>query len=287
MAGVVLLVAAVRGRWLSAVGCVVALGIGLGGLSQGRRLTPYPTDASSSPDVRVLVWNGLAANDADHDEVFDAIRDVDADIVCLLETPAWLVEAFKEGGQLRDEWPHGWVSPRAGAGVKLMLSRWPQRSAVDGADADRTTMADGLREAVVDRPGGAFTMILFDATSPRSPKAWSQGNAIPRIIAGRDPERTAAVGLPLIAAGDLNGGPASHRSRALAGGLGLTRSKPLAHVGGTFPRASVWPFDVAVDDVFTGRGAEALSWKTVALPGSDHYGVVVDLALPDVAQASR
>ena len=144
-------------------------------------------------------------------------------------------------------------------------------------------MVSGLREAIVDHPEQPFVMVLFDAASPRTPSKWAEGNALARMLGQRGRAWDAAAALPVVVAGDLNGGPASLRSAMLAEGLGVTRSKPLVHFGGTFPAWAPWPLGLAVDDVWTGRGAVVSSWRTIALPGSDHLAVIVDVVLDPAA----
>jgi endonuclease/exonuclease/phosphatase family metal-dependent hydrolase len=48
---------------------------------------------------------------------------------------------------------------------------------------------------------------------------------------------------------------------------------------GTRP-GGAWPFSVAIDDVFVSPGSKVVSWKTVAIPGSDHAAVVAEVWVP-------
>jgi endonuclease/exonuclease/phosphatase (EEP) superfamily protein YafD len=228
-----------------------------------------------------MIANVLSSNPAEPDAVREALLSADADVLVLLESPAWLIEELKDAdGVWRTRYPHYWIAGKADAGFRVMLSRWPQHSAVTGERGAWLTGVEGFREAILDRPGGAFTCVLVHPSSPRSPARWRDGNAHVRRLIDRDADRVAARGLPLIAAGDLNGSPTGARSRIAADGGGLRRAKPLLRAEGTWPAWSVWPATIAIDDVLVSIDIEVFAWETRTVPGSDHEAVVVDMHVP-------
>lgn len=151
---------------------------------------------------------------------------------------------------------HGWI---------VVRSRFPA-----SLDADPS---DGVLSCILETPSGPVRLIACQLLSPRTP--WRSARAqeqVDRIIG--------QVGLgtgPVVIAGDLNAAPTSHLSGLLSRQTMTRRTKPLLE-GGTFP--SGWPgfMRLGIDDALVWPGCRVVSWETVALPGSDHMGVRIELA---------
>ncbi|MEM0983684.1 MAG: endonuclease/exonuclease/phosphatase family protein [Planctomycetota bacterium] len=268
----------IRKKPIAAGACVLAGVVALlaVALAAPRRLT---LDQSTAPDlrVRVLIVNALAQNE--DRTVADMILAQDADIVCLHESPWWLIEELKEGGRWRETYPYYWLSDRAGPGFLVLLSMWPQRSVTDLRDGAQFAALGPGRTAVIDRPAGAFVMSMLHPRSPRSPTRWREGNEMIDRLIERDRDNIRPRGLPLVVAGDLNTTPTGVRSRWLSERHGLARAKPVLAAAGTI--GPVWPLSIAIDDALVPRGTPVTAWRTIDLPGSDHRGVLVEFELPD------
>lgn len=279
VAGVLTVLAAGLRRWRLVLVAAGAVAVGGVGLMQGRAWTLAPATPGVAP-VRVLVYNALSANTSEPARVRGCILGSDADIVALLEPPDWLIEELKAGGAWREAYPWYWVAPKAEAGFKVLMSRWPQRSTDTGVDEPQRTALPGFREAIIDRPGGAFVFALIQPKSPRSAARWAEGNAVFEALARRRGAREAATGLPIVVAGDLNATPTGHRSGLASARLGLRRAKPLLVAAGTFPGAMPWPLRIAIDDALVGPGTRVVGWRVVDGAGSDHAAVIIELEVP-------
>jgi endonuclease/exonuclease/phosphatase (EEP) superfamily protein YafD len=280
-----LVVAAALGAWWLArrhlapavVVLVSALGALVFAVLPGRVLTNNGGVGAGEP-VRVLVFNALAQNER-REAVRDAVVHADADVVALLEAPAWLIEELRAGGEWRERYPHYFVSDRANAGFKVVMSRWAQHDATTLREGAQRTAVDGLRQMVLDRPGGAFAFTMIHPHSPRSPGRWARGNEHLDGFARRTREHV-PPGMPHVAAGDLNATPTGSRSRRLARDLGLRRAKPLFTPAGTMPAWAPWPFSLAIDDAVVSSDVGVVGWRAVGGTGSDHRAVIVDLDVP-------
>ncbi|MCC7389887.1 MAG: endonuclease/exonuclease/phosphatase family protein [Phycisphaerales bacterium] len=271
------LVACPLRRWRAAAVCALCALAAWAGLLA----TPRADRASgANPDavVRVLVMNAAPSNRRT-DDLVDAIRDADPDVLIVLETPETLLPFLKDGGGLRDRLPHGWVPDHAGESFRAVLTRWPQRGGDDWEAGPWATADHGLRVMRVERPGGAFTLVVAHPASPRTARRWADGNALVERVAAMVNTRLLPEGLPLLVAGDFNSAPAAHRSRLLSGRTGLRRAKPRALPAGTWPAALPWPARAAIDDVFVDGATGVVSWRAVPAPGSDHSAVLVELSL--------
>ena len=238
----------------------------------------FALDEPSEPAhrVRILVANALAQNE--NRAVADVLLSADADVLCLHEAPAWLIEELKVGGRWREAYPHYWISDRAGPGFRVLLSRWPQHDVRSLRRGARFAAIPVGRVAVLDRPAGALAIANIHPRSPRSPDRWREGREIVRTLAEMRREHVEPRGLPLIVAGDLNSTPTGGTSIALASSLGLRRAKPVPRPIGTF--GPLWPAAIAIDGVLAPPSARVTAWRTLDLPGSDHNGLLVELEIP-------
>lgn len=267
-----------RRRWGASGFALVGVLLAVLGIASGGRVWRVSPAAVEASVVRVMIFNAHASDD--EAAVRSLLLDSGADVVGLLEGPAWLMEEFKAGGVWRERFGHYWVSAKADVGFKIVLTKWPQMDVVTGERGAWLTASGGMRQMILDRPegeGGPFAFTLIHPHSPRSAARWAQGN---EHLTGFIDRARAHVGprdLPHIAAGDLNATPTGSRSLRLWHELGLRRAKPVLRATGTWPASWVWPAQLAIDDVLVPRGARVVSWRAVGGTGSDHKAVVVDV----------
>ncbi|MEM7754318.1 MAG: endonuclease/exonuclease/phosphatase family protein [Planctomycetota bacterium] len=271
----------VRRRWALALVAGLSVVLAVAAIVPGRDLglaDVNPTRADGGGPVRVLVYNANAGNE-NRERVRAVVTSAQADVVGLLEAPAWLVDELREGGVWRERYPYYFVSDRAGAGFKIVLSRWPQHRVTDGRRGERFTLVGGLRHMLFDRPEGAFAFTLLHPKSPRTPERWQAGNEVVGGLVDRHRDYVSARGIAHVVASDLNATPSGSRSKALAR-AGLRRAKPLLTPAGTFPAWLPGPASIAIDDVVVSPRVVVQQWRTAPGGGSDHRAVVVDLWVP-------
>ncbi len=267
-----------RRRWGAGSFALVGALLALLGVASGGRVWLVSPPESESSVVRVMIFNAHASED--EAAVRSLLLDSGADVVGLLEGPVWLMEEFKAGGVWRERFGHYWVSAKADVGFKVVLTKWPQMDVVTGERGAWLTAAGGMRQMILDRPddrGGPFAFTLIHPHSPRSAARWAEGNEHLTGFIERTRAHIGPRNLPHLAAGDLNATPTGSRSLRLWHELGLRRAKPVLRPTGTWPASSVWPAQLAIDDVLVPRGARVVSWEAVGGTGSDHKAVVVDV----------
>lgn len=286
-------------RW-AAIGAALALAGG-SVASSDRSWRPLPTPSSSaaavlsswgSPDragtpgpLRLCIVNTHPENTV-VSPVVDALERAGPDVVVLLETGGVQRRGLASDGRLLDR--YAFRTPLEGTGYPrvTVLSRWPVREAMAGGWSDELDAWGRMRRAAVGRwevivahPSGEVAILAAHPPSPRTAARWADGLEGVSILAARAAMLGARLGVPVVVASDLNGLPWSARGRALRG-AGLRPAKPLTSATGTFPSGVAWPARLHLDDAWVCDRVRVTAWGTLAVPGSDHLGVVVDLALP-------
>lgn len=277
VAMVIGLASGARRRWRASAAAGLCAVVAAAGVLTPRRASTA-RDADPGLVVRVLVMNTAPFNDHT-DDLLALIRRADPDVLVILETPENLLGFLRTGGSVREALPYGWVPDRAGRGFTVVLTRWPQRGGPAWEGGAWATPEQGLRVMRVDRPDGAFLLLVAHPSSPRRAGKWAEGNALVERAAGVVNDRLLPEALPVVAAGDFNSAPTAYRSRLLSRRTGLCRAKPWWLPAGTWPAWSVWPLRTAIDDVFVDEGTGVVSWRAVAAPGSDHSAALVELAI--------
>ncbi len=168
-------------------------------------------------------------------------------------------------------------------GSGFVASRWPM---VAWDLSEFGPVSRRLIAGLVDSPHGPFVVIGAHPRSPRDQQRWSFGNQDVEVVAAAA-TKAREQGLPLVVLADLNSTPSGSRSRRLAS-VGLRRSKPLLSALGTWPSDGVpgagglvgrWPLAIAIDDALVSSEWSVRTWTRGDSRGSDHWPVVVDLAL--------
>ncbi|MEM1330291.1 MAG: endonuclease/exonuclease/phosphatase family protein [Planctomycetota bacterium] len=242
-----------------------------------------PSGAKSESDVAFVVYNAWTLNE-EPDRARSLLLAEDADVMGILE-PGRLVEDLRQGGELAQRFPHFMLPPRARGAYRIIISRWPLlqgRGAWGDAWPEIRELSGphGHRLAIVDRPAGAFVVMLVQARSPRDEHRWAVGHAQATTAARLAAMTRELTGLPLVMLSDLNATPGSVRSRIVEDVGGLRRSKPWWLPAGTWPSNSVWPGMVAIDDAWASPGVTRTGWKRLGSGGSDHHAALITLGVP-------
>ena len=237
-----------------------------------RRVFPVGADCDQTC-LKVLSMN-LNFGNLHANEVYEMLLQLEDDVIVLVE-PRWeIFEAIKNRSDSLNQYPFREYRLREGdttAGL-MILSRWEMIK-----DPGFSTWA-GV-SVVINRDesiGGPFRIVGFYAHSPRSPERWELGNRVIGEVVDLAGELGREDEIPLLIAGDLNGGPMSVRDRMLRGGLDVRRVSSFFDYRGTYP-SNLSMFGLLIDDIWRSDGFESISWTTVDIPGSDHFGVRAEL----------
>jgi endonuclease/exonuclease/phosphatase (EEP) superfamily protein YafD len=273
-----------------------------------RRMMPYPMIATvaelqahqkseeqavftgQTRPIKIVQVNLYAKGNPVIPEALDALIALEADVVVMTEFPQVIWEQMRTATALSAAYPHmssrEWVKDRVPGCV--VLTRWPVEriepaergvsySPPDGTRGAREQDYEQVYLGRVESPWGKFVVAQITPQSPRSAARWARGNEITRAAAAVL-ETVVDQGETVALACDLNSTPFGVRGRVLRD-TGLRPSKPVLLAGGSWPTGAPGFLRVAIDDVWVGGGARAVSWRLVELPGSDHLGVEVGLVL--------
>ena len=253
----------------------------------GQRFIPPLERPTEGARLRVMTINQLYSNQRVAD-LIAAIRAQDADIVAIQELSEPVAEATSR--QLRDAYPHQFLTPGAedyGLGI---LSRYPLRMAA------RTRGFVGLR-MIVDVDGAAITLINVHLNAPQVTTRRLRQFRPVKVVLDYDTSQRAgdfpsllreidAVAGPLVVMGDFNTSDREPPYAELAGRLHDAYRETAWGFGFTFPdnrriaRLTV-PFPLVRIDYVWSRGGLAPVAARVACDsgGSDHCAVVADLGV--------
>jgi endonuclease/exonuclease/phosphatase (EEP) superfamily protein YafD len=253
----------------------------------GQQLIPPLRRPAEGARLRVMTINQLYTNERVA-ELIAAIRAQDADIVAIQELSEPVAEAA--GRQLRDAYPHQFLTPGAedyGLGI---LSRYPLRMAA------RTRGFVGLR-MIVDVDGAPITLINVHLNAPQVTTRRLRQFRPVKVVLDYDTSLRArdfpsllreidAVEGPLVVLGDFNTSDREQPYADLAARLRDAYREAAWGFGFTFPddqqlaRLTV-PFPLVRIDYVWSRGGLAPAAARVACDsgGSDHCAVVADLGV--------
>ncbi len=245
------------------------------GLAAAGCASPRAMREPAGPSVSVLTWNlnwGMPAPDA----AVEAIREADADVVCLQEvTPEWEALLYRA---LRTPYPHVlFRSGQAASGLAILAKRplreiafIPSPAGWFPAHIVRAETAVGpvqvlnvhLRPAVNDR--GSFSPGVYAFKNPGIHK-----EEIDAFLARRDPD------LPAIVVGDMNEGP-DGAAVGLLERRGFQNALPKFQPGAYTWRqpTSVGTIGKAIDHILYASPLDALSARVLDRGGSDHLPVI-------------
>jgi len=265
--GIVIERGAARGLLLA----IAAGGVVAAGALMARELT-RPAPATAPPTgrdgLRLIQFNAWGLN-RDPQAVADWIADQKPDVVAIEELTPALHAALTR---------HGFIYQQGMTLSVAIFSRVPPGSGPFIVPAAYWPILPEFARAAFPAPGrdGTFDVVAVHLAWPTNPRFWRQALHLADFLDLYAPDR-------LILAGDFNLTPWSFSLRRLDGRLGMQRrDRALASwpanlsVGGRLYPSWAW---FPIDHVYAGP-----AWRTVAVRrgpslGSDHYPLVVDLAL--------
>jgi len=262
---VLLALLALRRRWrasivLAAAGAVSAVPV-----------APYlPLVPSSAPvDVEAplkVVSVNVSYRPFSPRGLLEIIRDLDPDVVVAQELTSYAAEVL---APLDEAFPHHFKMPAEGPYGIALWSRLPLESVVPFALGRLPAIEARVRSA-----HGTFTLLGVHLNAPTTPRRAAARNEELRQLA----ERSAAIDGPLVVAGDFNLTPYSPLFADWLAASGLTDTRR-----GRTPSVS-WPavlpiLGIPIDHVAVSPEFAILAHRRLPNFGSDHYGVLAELAL--------
>ena len=261
---VLLCLLALRRRWRA---CLV---LAAAGAVSAAAIAPYlPLRAapgvSETPVIKVLTVN-VSFRQFSTRRLLEIIREADPDVVVAQElTP------YAEGvlAPLDTSFVHSFKMPAEGPYGIAIWSRLEFEYAGPFALARQPSI-----EARVRAPGGTFTLFGVHLNAPTTPRRAAARNAELRALAAR----SAAVDGPLVVAGDFNLTPYSPFFGDWLAASGLTDTRRHRTPSVSWP-ALLPILGIPIDHVAVSPEFAILSHRRLPDFGSDHYGVLVELAL--------
>ncbi len=225
--------------------------------------------------IRLLTAN-LFADRADPETFAELLRELAVDIACFQELGARQAEAIAR------VLPHGKLEPGAtkrdydGMGIAACRPLAVSRFTLPRRDARIATLAPN------DWPelGAALELVNLHIQAPHTFPQWRAFATRRAQLAALLPHLDATPDAPRVVCGDFNATPLWPAYRALAARLPDLASEHAAPHGAR-PRRTwgPWPGSaraLRIDHVF-GNGVLAANVQVVAVRGSDHSALVVDL----------
>jgi endonuclease/exonuclease/phosphatase (EEP) superfamily protein YafD len=258
-----LAVALTARQWL--IAAIAAAAVVLGVMVQ----LPYylPSTAAGRPRLTVLQAN-LKLGAADPAAVVRCVRTHAVDLLATEEVTAGEQQRLLAAG-LGTVLPHRYTRPSPGGSGLGIWSRFPL--------ADQQSLPGfelGVLHARVAAPSGdlIFAAVHLLPPYPYPPDEWLAETArLHRVIAD--------LGRPAVIAGDFNATVDHTQFRALLtrGYADAARQAGAGYLA-TYPADRWFGPVIGIDHVLS-RGAAATSVRTVDLPGSDHRGVLAQIAV--------
>lgn len=255
-----------------------AAALGLASLVSLAAIAPYlplgsPAVAASGTPIRVMTVN-ISFRQFSARRLREIIRDERPDVLLTQELTPY---AHGELAVLDGEFPYRYRLPADGAYGIGLWSRFELERVGPFALGRLPAI-----EARVRTPEGTFTVLGVHLSAPTSPRrAESRGIELSELAA-----RSAAVSGPLLVAGDFNVTPYSPYFVDWLEASGLTDSRR-----GRTPSVS-WPTTlpiagIPIDHVAVNDGFAILSHRRLPNFESDHFGVLVEVALRGDARTER
>lgn len=261
---------ATRSRPLLAVALVVVVAhlawsapdLGLGGT---------PPEAGGSPQLRLLTAN-LFEENAQLSSMARSVLDVDADVVLLQEVQPQHVQALDEAG-VPGRYPYALVQPRADQFGAAIYSRLPLTD-TDGREIGGSLLL-GADVEVGDQTVRLYVVHTKSPVTRDGLRRWTeQLEAIDAAIA------RSLGNAAVVAAGDFNANRHHRTFRALTEGP-MEEAHDVRGRGHarTWPTGWVFPPLMRLDHVLVSPEVTVLAVSETVIPGSDHLGIVADLAV--------
>jgi endonuclease/exonuclease/phosphatase (EEP) superfamily protein YafD len=264
-----------RHRWPAVMASVVVI------VGVGTQVPLYLGGAVAQPSagsVRVMQAN-IRLGEADLGALVRSVRSRSVDLLTVIELTQPAVARLAAAG-IADVLPHSCARPRTGGGGAGIYSRFPLR---DCGQLDGFVL-NNLR-AVAGIPGTVPTAVYALHPLPPYPEpAWKWVYELKRLRPIFAAERH-----PMIVGADFNSTYDHRQYRELLANSTRSGAAPLVdaaeYVGAgvvpTFPAGRVVPPLLAIDRILA-RGPVPTSFERFAVPGSDHFGVIGNLAIPEM-----
>ena len=266
----VVAVLAVWRRWWAGAAMAGACAAILIALLVPRAVPERAPEGAPGVRLRVLAAN-IAANDVTAKPVLDRVRRWDVDVFSVIELQPQTVLAYDLAG-IRSVLPHSALRALPSFKGTGLYSRLPLRPLASPRGTEF-----GLAAAELDPPGAAPVQVIsVHVPAPTDGDAAAQSRREMRTLpgAGRGPLR--------VLAGDFNATldhahlrdllDRGYRDAAEQAGSGLRPTWPAGK--------QLLPALVTIDHVLADRRVRVISARSVAIPGSDHRGVLAELLLP-------
>jgi endonuclease/exonuclease/phosphatase (EEP) superfamily protein YafD len=234
----------------------------------GQQRAPLGERSPNQTALRVLVANVLYHNQ-NFTDLRRMIEDADADVVVLVELSPYCLRSLEPA---LTAYPHRCQEIQPGPQGIGLFSRKPLRDAqvhhVGFAGHPTVTAELSLDDQpvllVASHPAAAIGRNSHAARN-------DQLKQLPSVI-------SPWVG-PVVLMGDLNTTMWSPFYQRMETAAGLRNARRGFGVLPTWPSTLPWWMRIPIDHVLVSPDVEVRSLRTVAVPGSDHRGVVADLSL--------
>ncbi len=242
----------------------------------------YPREVADASNqqpstVRLLIANVEKGN-RQFEEVANVIKRLDPEMVVILE----INDAWNEGlSEIKRTFPHHVGVVRSeGLGIELWSKLKLQQPQVRYLVSDKRA---SILTDVIGNDGNVFRMIAIHPTPPGLLQKSGDERHDSRI---RDAElslvaRQVAQGdsVPWLVTGDFNDVAWSHTTRLFARVSGLKDPRIGRKLMNTYnAKYLLWRFPI--DQVYCSQDTTVHEFDRVQIPGSDHFGVFVELSLP-------
>lgn len=225
-----------------------------------------PDDRPPSGESFTVLSLNAFAGEADPQELVDAAAD--ADIVILLEVTPDLVRELADH-HWHDRFTHSVGEPAPGLNGSVIYSRFPltEKERID------SSFAQWVAEADVPEVGGVTVFAVHPCNPFCTGGYFDAEHEQLRTVAAQYTDR------PLVVAGDFNAVD-DHRPMIDLRRTGLRSAVDIVGAGWlpTYPSNRAIPPLIPIDHVLVSDSLTATSIDTLTISGTDHRGLVADLA---------
>ncbi len=234
---------------------------------------------TESPPAKILVCN-IGGQPAAVEPLLALIDREEPHLVAIVEAEKTVVERLLQNRRLSDRFPFR-VVPRIGLEwPHVILSRHPLEPIRLQDDKKRYGRLFTFHRAVmVATPAGTVVFSVEHLPSPRRTSAWQDGNLRIRLLGELVRGQFAALGRPIIIAGDFNSTPAGFRYGLLRAQTGLHPDSIGVVPVGTWPSWLPNYCRLPLDRVWGSDEVVFLSRTVLENIGSDHCPVLVKFRL--------
>ncbi len=265
-AGALLVLLALRRKWLSAAALLV-----IGALNAWPvlpyvpRFAPAATAPSAAAPLKVLTVN-VSFRQFSARRFREIVAEAAPDVLLVVEFTPHAEEVLAEFDKL---FPQQLKAPAEGPYGIAVWSRFPLERAFTFPLGPVPAV-----EARVQTPAGTFTLLGVHLSAPTLPRRAEQRNQELKLLA----EHRAMLAGPVIVAGDFNVTPYSPYYGDWLAATQLTDSRYGRALTGSWP--AVLPIlGIPIDHVAVSNEFVILSHRRLPAFGSDHWGIMAELAL--------